>query len=175
MGTSTLEAADRITSCITGGKFRVDPGSIASVPFRMTKDAELREEIMPDIFMILLSLSRDARIDPVSNTASAVMFGELTSCMERNLNRNMHIDELSRLCGISMTSIQKIFGKYTGMSAHKYYMTLKLNTAIRYLSDGADVTTCADRLGFSSQAHFSKVFKEAIGCSPTQYLKTVKD
>ena len=43
---------------------------------------------------------------------------------------------------------------------------------VDYEGCGMSVTEIADRLGFSSQAHFTKVFKKEIGCSPTSYRRS---
>ncbi len=175
MSRRSADAAEDILNTIySSNKAHLDLSNIVSVPAEMTRDKEFCGAITARICLLLFSLAFDETTAPLSNTASAVMFGELAACMEKNLGRNIHINELARVCGISPTNIQKIFKKYTGMSAHKYYIALKLNTAVRCLNNGMSVTDTAERLGFSSQAHFTKVFIKEIGRSPTAYLKTAR-
>lgn len=152
----------------------INPHNTESVPKYMAKNKAFREDIMAYVFTLLFLVSNDEPAAPLSNTASIVLFGELSAYMEKNLYRNMQLCELSRVCGASQTSIQNIFRKYTGMSAHKYYTALKLNTALKYINGGMSVTGAAEKLGFSSQAHFTKVFKKEIGCSPTAYRRSLK-
>ncbi|MBQ7573125.1 MAG: AraC family transcriptional regulator, partial [Clostridia bacterium] len=42
------------------------------------------------------------------------------------------------------------------------------NSATELLNDGKSVTETAEILGFSSQAHLSKVYKKMMGKSPSQ-------
>lgn len=169
----SVETADKIVECIHNNEKNLSGTELLTrVPDYMMKNRSFRDTIMTNIFMLLFSASKDEPVSPLSSTASAAMFSELAACMEKNIDKNISIDELSHICGISPTYIQNVFRKYTGMSAHKYYITLKMNTALKHLNNGMSVTEIADRLGFSSQAHFTKVFKKEIGCSPTSYRRS---
>ncbi|MDD6484504.1 MAG: AraC family transcriptional regulator [Clostridiales bacterium] len=140
----------------------------------MTRDNIYSQTILSYIYLLLAFVKEDQIILPSSKSSSAVIFGEAVRCMENNIHTNLTIPRLSRILGASPTNIQNAFIKHSGLSVHKYFVKLKINTAISYLSKGMDVTTLAELLGFSSQAHFTNTFKKETGLSPTAYRKLLE-
>ena len=65
--------------------------------------------------------------------------------------------------------IYKVKG-LTGTTPLEFFKNYKLNRAAAMLKEGKyNVTEVADMTGFSSQSHFSKVFKKKFGISPSEY------
>lgn len=80
--------------------------------------------------------------------------------------------ELAQLCGISRGHLARSFKAATGWQIHKYIADERLRAARDLLGD--DRLTCeevARRLGFSSAAYFSTVFRRATGRTPTEYRR----
>ena len=51
-----------------------------------------------------------------------------------------------------------------------FFRTYKLNRAAEFLKSGKyTVSEIADKTGFSTQSHFSVVFKKQFGVTPTEY------
>ena len=141
--------------------------------FRLTSDAVFSQTVLSHIYLLLLSVYGADILTPVSNSHSTVLFGDAVMCMTNNIKKNLSVSDIARLCGASPTSLQNVFAEYSGLSVHKYFIRLKINTAMQYLNKGMSVTASADALGFSSQAHFTKVFKKETGLSPRSYKETV--
>lgn len=58
----------------------------------------------------------------------------------------------------------------TGATPSELFKSYKLNKAAELLRDGKyNVSEVSDMTGFSSLAHFSKVFKKKFGVSPRDY------
>ena len=65
--------------------------------------------------------------------------------------------------------IYKVKG-LTGTTPLEFFKNYKLNRAAALLKEGKyNVTEVADMTGFSSQSHFSKVFKKKFGVAPSEY------
>ncbi|MBQ6907395.1 MAG: helix-turn-helix domain-containing protein [Clostridia bacterium] len=56
---------------------------------------------------------------------------------------------------------------------HRYFLNPKINTATELLQNGKSVTETAEMLGFSSQEHLSKVYKNITGKNPSE-IKNLK-
>ena len=70
-----------------------------------------------------------------------------------------------------VSTLERIFDKYAGISVHKYLLKLKINVAKKLLQDGGQVSVVAENLGFASQSYFSKAFKRETGFTPSDFAK----
>ena len=66
---------------------------------------------------------------------------------------------------------KRIFDKYAGVPVHKYFVTLKMQEATRLLEQGETTDYIALKLGFSSQAYFSKAYKREMGIFSSEIKK----
>lgn len=83
---------------------------------------------------------------------------------------------LSRLCGISTVYFRKMFESVYGISPIKYLHNFRIKKAKAILlSDYESVEQVALSVGYNSIYHFSKMFKEYTGKSPTEYAKQHKN
>jgi AraC-like DNA-binding protein len=71
---------------------------------------------------------------------------------------------------MSTSAFAHAYPRLAGESPYCTVRRLKLEAAKRFLlQDGLSVKECAERLGFSSEFHFSRLFKRLEGLSPTRY------
>lgn len=77
---------------------------------------------------------------------------------------------LAKLLGVSEVHMRRLFKKHIGLSPQKYIAHYRINQSKSLLID-SDLTIqeIAFRLGFSDSNYFSKVFKQQIGRSPSEY------
>lgn len=82
-------------------------------------------------------------------------------------------DTLAALCGISTVYFRKSFETAYGVSPIKYLNDLRMRKAKALLeSDYASIGQVAESVGYCSIYHFSKMFRQHTGLSPTDYVKT---
>ena len=82
-------------------------------------------------------------------------------------------DSLAALCGISTVYFRKSFEAAYGTSPIKYLNDLRMRKAKALLeSDYASIAQVAESVGYSSIYHFSKMFRQYTGQSPSEYAKT---
>ena len=78
--------------------------------------------------------------------------------------------ELAKSFHISDDHFRRLFKRYTGIAPYDYYLELKMRRA-RHLLHATNLTLkhVARSLGFESEFHFSKVFKQRTGMTPSQW------
>lgn len=70
--------------------------------------------------------------------------------------------------------ISRKFREETGETVKNYYLTLKVNEAIRlFQSSAMNISEISDHLAFPNPYQFSRVFKKIKGISPSAYRKQV--
>jgi AraC-like DNA-binding protein len=75
---------------------------------------------------------------------------------------------MAALMGASRSSFAEAFTRTLGESPAKYVAKVKMFQARRWIAqDGMRVATAADRLGYESEASFSRAFKRVIGHAPS--------
>ncbi len=91
--------------------------------------------------------------------------------MRQNLQRQLSVSHLSRVCGVCPTVLKETFSRYAGQGVMEYHGNLCIEHAKQWLRDGASVSETADALGFSSQSYFAQCFKQKCGYTPMEYKK----
>lgn len=90
--------------------------------------------------------------------------------MEKNLNRELSLEELSAVAGYSPSHYCTIFKEKTGEAPITYFISLKMHLAAEYLIQSSkSVKEISWLLGYSSQYYFSRLFKSHLGVSPSDY------
>ena len=95
--------------------------------------------------------------------------------MRENMHRKVTFAEVSAYCSVSPTTMKNLFRKSVGCGTMEYLTELRVERAKELLLSGTlSCTDIAERCGFCSVHHFSRVFKDTTGMSPTEYVKSVK-
>lgn len=117
----------------------------------------------------LLTLADEGLPLGFNHSENALHYERIIRTMKNNIGGNLSIHELGRECGLSASSMKKIFSHYNSMGIHKYYLHLKMEEAVRLLTKGHTVTEVADLLGFANQSYFSTVFKREMKENPARF------
>ena len=120
------------------------------------------------ICRIVLSLAGGSNTLPKTKTYETELFKLALQIMNEQITEQLSVEELSSRLNISVSSLKRLFDKYSGMSVHKYFLTLKIKTATVLLKGGMSVNEVSDALGFSSQGYFSATYKRETGNNPSQ-------
>lgn len=112
---------------------------------------------------------RDVRPD-----TDAARRGDLIRSVERfigdHIAEPVRVADLARHAKMSVSALAHAYPRLADESPYHTVRRLKLEAAKRFLlQDGLSVKECAERLGFSSEFHFSRLFKRLEGMSPTHY------
>lgn len=87
-----------------------------------------------------------------------------------NISRPITTEGLARVLGTNRTYLCKMFRVETGKTVQEYITNLKMDEARRLLDTTAKtVAEIGSYLGYSSQSHFQRIFKKAVGVTPRDY------
>ena len=90
--------------------------------------------------------------------------------IDARLAHKISLAELAERAGISRAWFAHNFKLGTGMSPHQFLNRRRVSAACRLLLDTRlDLLTISHEVVFSSQSHFTSVFRAQLGCTPGQY------
>ncbi|MBR2971527.1 MAG: AraC family transcriptional regulator [Clostridia bacterium] len=109
------------------------------------------------------------------NASNDKFFMDTISYIIKNLDKNLTIDQLAHLSGLSRTAFIKRFRDTTGKSPKQFIMERRIQSAKKLLATDRSISKVADECGFYDAAHFIKTFTRATGMSPIQYKNMQTD
>lgn len=87
-----------------------------------------------------------------------------------NLHRKVTLSQTAEKLHVNQNYLSELFKKTEGVPFSTYVMTEKLNLSKRMLMlSSYSYIDIANYLGFSSQSHFGKLFKERFGLTPREF------
>jgi signal transduction histidine kinase/ligand-binding sensor domain-containing protein/DNA-binding response OmpR family regulator len=110
-------------------------------------------------------------VDNVLSEQDKHFMEELYKLMEEELsNSELDVTRITKMLYISRTKLYYKIKGLTGETPSNFFRTYKLNRAAELLKSGKyTVAEIADKTGFSTQSHFSVVFKKQFGVTPSEY------
>lgn len=94
--------------------------------------------------------------------------GKVIAAIHAEPERGWSVPMLAELMGASRSSFTEAFTRTVGESPAKYVAKLKMFQARRWIGqEGMRISVAADRLGYDSEASFSRAFKRVIGHPPS--------
>lgn len=92
--------------------------------------------------------------------------------IEDNIENEISIEDICAEFHIRRTRMYSISKEYLGCSLALYIRKQRINYALKLLDETDEsVSTIAYKVGFSDYGHFSRVFKQFVGISATDYRK----
>lgn len=99
-------------------------------------------------------------------TAPAVRY------MDENFSRDITLEELARLCGVSLQHFCRVFRRQFGMRPMEYLAQRRIAEAKRLLSStGYSVSDISRMTGYSTPTYFGTVFRRYEGMSPSEWRR----
>lgn len=90
--------------------------------------------------------------------------------IETNAHEKLSLERIARESAISKYHLCRVFKKATGMTLQAYITDLRLNRAMRLMSEqGKNVTEACFETGFESLSYFIQVFRKAAGVTPKRW------
>ena len=98
---------------------------------------------------------------------------DLLIYINKNINDDITIDELSNRFYFDKTYIMKRFKKEIGRPIHDYINTIRIANSLDYYKYDNYILSIALRNGFNSIEYYSEIFKKVIGVNPLKYKKFI--
>jgi len=81
----------------------------------------------------------------------------------------LSLSEIASDLGVTSIYLTQCFKRSEGMPLYRYQTLLRLSRALDRLPERDDITDLAFELGFSSHSHFTAVFRNELGTTPSQF------
>src|SRR3546814_901656 len=92
--------------------------------------------------------------------------------LEANCLRNVRLEELASLAGLSQSHFSHAFKRSTGVAPHQWQTKLRIRKAQAMLrSNSAAISEVATLTGFTDQAHFTRTFRRLTGTTTAPWRK----
>lgn len=122
-------------------------------------------------FVLLMTKSQNApsELDFLSALFKPIDI-EFKSTIQHNIYANLSLDELARLCHLSLSSFKRKFKEVFNDSPRKYIAQKKIERAAELLKkERLRISDIAYDVGFDSLATFNRNFSAKYGKSPSEY------
>ena len=106
-----------------------------------------------------------------SNKIDRKFINEFTSLVETNIsNEDFSVDDICKEIGISRVQLYRKVKALIGYNVNDYILTVRLQkTKFLLANEGLSISDVSFKVGFSSQAYFSTVFKSKFGSTPSEF------
>lgn len=99
-------------------------------------------------------------------------FDIITQYMLTHINEVLTLEDISHGCALSPSKLNRICNELAGESPVSYFTYLKISEAQRLIKHTSlNFTQIAERLGFNSVQYFSRLFKQRVRITPSEYAK----
>ena len=106
------------------------------------------------------------------NTAGTVTVMKAKEFIEDNFRSECTLSIIAEQVHVSPNHLHAVFKKKMGVSPLGYVQALRIHEAKqRIMAENGSMLQIALELGFSSQSHFIKVFRQYVGITPSEYRK----
>ena len=100
---------------------------------------------------------------------------ELSEYIDQNLGGDLTLEALAQKCFYNPSYFSRVFKEKFGMSFVEYVNRRRLERAVKLLTESTlSIEEIYVAVGFSSRAHFYRVFAKYVGGLPTDYREKVK-
>jgi AraC-like DNA-binding protein len=94
--------------------------------------------------------------------------------IRQNLDGDIHLADLARECGLSVSHFTRAFRKSFGMSPYRWLLERRIDQAKALLAGGGlSLADIAMQSGFSDQTAFTRAFGRIVGDSPARWRRAV--
>lgn len=111
--------------------------------------------------------------DVIVPSSEKVFLNKLFEIIERKLgDEKFGVDQLSSEIGLSRSQLHRKLKAISDQSTTEFIRNFRLQRAAELIKQNAgNMAEIAYRVGFSSQAYFTKSFNELFGCSPGEFKR----
>lgn len=98
------------------------------------------------------------------------LVGRALTALHRDPARGWTIESLARKAGLSRSALAERFSQFVGQPPMQYLTHWRMQLAANQLRSGAEsIVVIANRVGYESEAAFSRAFRKIVGVPPSQW------
>ena len=103
---------------------------------------------------------------PDSRTDDDPRWTNVLAWLDQALEASVRVEDAAEVVGLSPSRFMHWFAEASGLSFRAYVRWLRLQRAVRTLSDGSTLTEAAHLAGFADSAHLTRTFVATFGVPP---------
>ena len=93
-----------------------------------------------------------------------------------NIFKRIRLEDIANTIGVNPSYLSRVFSKEVGMTIFEYIKRKKIERSCNLLKySDKSVAEIADYIALIPQSYFTKVFKECMGMSPTEYRNSLDE
>lgn len=109
-----------------------------------------------------------------NDLASSVRIQRMITFIEQNYQDHITLEEIASSADIGRSEAARCFQKYLDISPVGYLISYRIRQAQTYLRETVlTIEEISEKCGFSSPGYFTRVFKNAVSATPSQYRHSV--
>lgn len=147
-------------------------GPVSALALQIYRESRIKDTIAPVIveglMLELLGHASRSLIKPPVRLPGWLM--QARDLLHGRFNDSINLVEIANIVGVHPTHLARTFKKHYRTTVGEYLRRLRLDWAMRQLSQTEDsITEIALAAGFYDQSHFSHLFKQHTGLSPAEF------
>ncbi|GEE01274.1 AraC family transcriptional regulator [Gordonia spumicola] len=170
--TIVVREFDAAEPAVTGLVEAMDCGPTS--PLARAGDVVICSRIATTVVSVVIRawLERGCAPDLWADRLADPELSKVIDALHAEPGRMWTVDELAREATMSRSAFAERFRDLTGTSPASYLTGVRMDAAKRLLSEGAGVAATAHRLGYESEAGFSRAFRRHTGQPPARWRRS---
>ena len=168
--TAKVEDQDKYQGLETGADdYILKPFKANHLQARVKNLINIREKLKSRYTQELILIPKDISLTNVDE----LFLQKLQKILDENLTEStFNVQDFSSALGMSRMQLHRKLKALTGLTATEFIRSQRLKLAAELLKKSdANISEIGYTVGFNDHSYFAKCFKEAYGCSPTDYVK----
>ena len=96
---------------------------------------------------------------------------KISKYIDENMARKISLGDIAGEVHLNPDYVCRLFKKETGQNLVDYMLAKRIEKSKELLTTGANLCEIIEKVGFSSESYFIKMFKSLTGVTPGQYVK----
>ncbi|KXX72371.1 AraC family transcriptional regulator [Flammeovirga sp. SJP92] len=136
---------------------------------------DLLELKIKELVLLLIQTNNVSSVMELINDLYSPRTSQLKKVIELHTFSNLSLEELAKLCHLSLSSFKREFQKVYEETPSKYLSSQRIKKAKELLqSTSLPINEIAYDLGYNDPLYFTRIFKKKEGISPSQFRSTQK-
>lgn len=147
-------------------------GPVPALALRIYHEARVKDSVAPVIVegLMLEMLGHASRSLVKTPVRAPGWLTQARDLLHGRFNDSLNLVEIADAVGVHPTHLARTFKKYYRTTVGEYLRRLRLDWAMRQLSESEDsIADIASAAGFYDQSHFSHLFKQHTGFTPAEF------
>lgn len=144
---------------------------VALFETRESRNIELA--IVSALFETFYTISMNVEMQtqvPRADTIKVETFRSMITFIQENYKEKISLEDIAESGNVGKTLCAKLFKKYSSRTPGEYLIHYRIQKSVELLTEtDMSITEISYSTGFTSSSHFTKTFREVMGCTPHKY------